>query len=354
MGHLVRHRLFSRSSYIVVGSVLCLSGVWYGLFGLASGAQLGYRSLTLSSSEVDASSTYRLSFATVTPGAIGSISLQFCTNSPFSNEPCTAPIGFNATAATLSAQTGNTGFAISSSSTANLILLTRNAAATFPGEATYTFSGIKNPSSLGSYYARVLTFASTDGSGPSSDYGGLVFAITNTISITATVPPYLIFCSAITISGLNCSNAVGNAIDFGELSKNKASSGTSQLLAATNAKDGYSVTMAGTTMTSGNNEIAAMSTIDVSRPGLPQFGLNLKTNAAPTVGSEPTGPGTTNPKPEYFQSNFFKFNSGDIIIANAVPDTVRQWTASYLVNVPSTQPPGIYVSTITYICLANF
>jgi hypothetical protein len=354
MGQLARLRFNSRASYISIATVLCLSGLWYGLFGLASGAQLGYRSLTLSSNEVSATATYRLNFATVTPGAIGSVSIEFCSNSPFSGDACTAPLGFDASAATLSAQTGNAGFSIDPSSTANKLLITRPAIPTFPGEASYTFDGIKNPSALGSYYARLLTFASSDGSGPSSDYGGLAFAITNSIAITATVPPYLMFCSAITISGLNCANGVGNAIDFGELSKNKASSGTSQLLAATNAKDGYSVTMAGTTMTSGNNEITAMTNADVSRPGLPQFGLNLKTNAAPTVGGEPTGPGTTNPKPEYFLSNFFKFNSGDIIIANAVPDDVREWTASYLVNVPSTQAPGIYVSTITYICLANF
>jgi hypothetical protein len=123
---------------------------------------------------------------------------------------------------------------------------------------------------------------------------------------------------------------------------------------ATNAGDGYSVTVTGTTLTSGNNTIVSLTTNDVSRPGTAQFGFNLRANAAPSVGSNPSGPGVGAPSSNYNQPDSYRFADGDIIIANSVPDDVRLYTASYIANVPPTQAAGVYVSTLTYVCLAEF
>ena len=61
--------------------------------------------------------------------------------------------------------------------------------------------------------------------------GGIAIltTINVSVSIRATVPAtYPYFCTGLTISGLNCANANGDYIDFGELSATNTSHGTSQ------------------------------------------------------------------------------------------------------------------------------
>lgn len=320
----------------------------------ASSAQLGNRRLTLSNNNVSATSDYLASFSLSTAGTLGSITIQFCTNDPLPTSVCIPPNGLDASGATLSTQTGPGGFAIDPASTVNQIVLTRTPAAEPVGPVSFHFTGIINPDTAGPHYARIQTYATGDATGPGSDYGGLAFSINDALAISALVPPYLTFCTGITISGLNCTNATGNYLDLGELSSSSARSGTSQMLVATNAVDGYNVTMQGNTMSSGTNAINALASNDVSRPGTSQFGLNLRANSTPAGGSNPSGPGVASPLPNYNQSNSYRFVSGESIIANSVPDDVRLYTADYIVNVPLTQAAGTYVSTITYICLASF
>ncbi|MDL2341752.1 MAG: hypothetical protein QFB87_01590 [Patescibacteria group bacterium] len=346
---LLRHRW---QSVATIGVALLLS--WQLISPAAYGAQLGNRVLQISSSDKSAKTTYRLSFDLSTAGLLGSMRIQFCSNSPIFPDPCTAPSGFSVTGAALSDQSGQIGFSKSGSSTANAIVLTRPALPNTVGPVSYTFTNVTNPDVIGSYYVRAQTYASTDASGPASDYGGIGFAINNNLTISAEVPPYLIFCTGITIPTLNCNSATGDYINFGELSSARPSVGTSQILSSTNAKNGYNVTLTGTTLTSGNNAIDPIVTGDVSRPGTPQFGLNLRANASPSSGDEPNGPGSGTALIGYNTPNFFRFVPGDKIIASPKPDEMRRFTTSYLVNIPKTQSPGVYVSTVTYICLGNF
>ena len=145
------------------------------------------------------------------------------------------------------------GFSISPASTANEIILTRTAALAPSGQSLPFHR--RYQSILAWLLLRPSAdLATDDASGPASDYGGIAFNITDDQpGGLTTVPPYLIFCTGTTIGGLNCANANGDFIDFGELSSQPASSGSSQLLVATNAEFGYNVTISGTTMTSGNN-----------------------------------------------------------------------------------------------------
>lgn len=315
----------------------------------------GRRTLYISSNETGATAEYKFSFFPNVTSNIGSIEFEFCSNDPLPGTPCTAPAGFDTGSTNLIDQTGSIGFTISNISTQNRIVLTRPPVLTTAGnEVTYHFDNIVNPSTSGAYYVRLQAFASSDATGPASDYGGIAFNITNLLSITATVPPFLTFCTGVRITGLNCANANGSYINFGELSSKTARSGSSQMLAATNAQDGYNVTVLGSTLVSGTNSINPLSANDVSRPGTSQFGMNLSANSAPSVGNNPVGPGISGVVNGYNQSNFFRFNSGETIITYPKPNDVQQYTASYIVNVPSSQAAGVYVSTLTYICLATF
>ena len=328
--------------------------MWHFVLAPVSGDRLGNRVLQIDSNQIQATTDYQLSFDIVSPGTLGSIVAQFCSNDPLFTSPCTTPIGMDVSQANLVSQSGPGGFSVSGSSTANTLVLTRPPAATPVTNVSFHFDNRTNPTNPGSYFVRVQTYASADATGPASDYGGIAFAITNLIAVTAEVPPYLAFCTGITITGLNCANASGDYIDFGELSSKKTSKGSSQMLVATNAEQGYAITASGTTLTSGNNTIPPLFTGDISRPGAGQFGFNLTTNTTPAVGSNPVGPGVSNPKPEYNQQNVFRFVNGETIVSNSVPDDVRQYTSSYIVNVPVSQAAGIYVTTVTYVCLANF
>lgn len=320
----------------------------------ASGADIERQALQIGEGSPGKVTTYNLSFDTTTVATMGSVRVQFCSNSPLINRPCTVSVGFDVSQATLVSQTGPGGFSISPDTDANTLIMTRTPSSVSVGTIEFRLGNVTNPSDVGSYYARIYTYPTTDGSGPEGDAGGLAFAMTNEVTINAEVPPYLMFCTGLTITGLNCETATGDYIDFGELSTKKASRGSSQMLVATNAANGYSITGSGTTLTSGNNEITQLAGGDISRPGVGQFGFNLRSNSTPAGGNEPFGPGVGVPRPGYNQPNNFRFVNGESIAGSPAPDDKRQYTVSYLVNVPAVQPAGIYVTTITYVCLANF
>jgi hypothetical protein len=343
---------YKKTAYGLAGLVLVAILIAHNL-SPTSAAKMNNRHLYMSTAEISATAEYNLSFDTVTPATVGSISIRVCSNDPNPLRPCTVPAGLDMTNAALASESGQTGFSVNPTAP-NRLILTRTPAFASPGPNTYDLQNIINPSTPGTYYIRILTYSSTDATGSYIDEGGIAYSVTNALSITATVPPYLTFCTGVTITGLNCANANGDYIDFGELSSTKASSGSSQMLAATNAQDGYNISITGTTMTSGTNAITSLASNDVSRPGTPQFGMNLRSNSAPAVGADPNGPGTAIPAANYFQSNSYRFNNGETLVAFPKPDDVREYTASYIVNVPKVQAPGIYVTTITYICLATF
>ncbi len=316
---------------------------------------LDNRSDTIQNSEESAVTTHLFGF-TMSVGAqqVGSILFEFCSNSPTISDPCTIPTGLDTTAATLAAQTGDTGFSIHPSSTNGRIILTRAPSNPLSAPSTYRFNTVTNPSDPGSHFVRLQTFGSTDATGPDIESGGVVFAIVPVLNVAAEVPPYIRFCAAVTVVSFDCSTATSFFIDFGTFSKSVNSTGSSQFVVATNANAGYSVTLSGTTLTSGNNVIPAMAAPTAPSPGTSQFGLNLRANTNPTVGQEVVGAGTSLPNANYGTPNLFKFTNGDVLVSSTTSNDNRKFTVSYVTNINGTQAPGVYATTISYICLANF
>jgi hypothetical protein len=173
-------------------------------------------------------------------------------------------------------------------------------------------------------------------------------------TVNATVPPYLLFCVGTTIPNFNCSSASGAYVDFGFLTPDHTADAETQLLAATNAQNGYNIRPLGTTMTSGNNIIPALATDTPSQTGVSQFGLNVVADQQPSVGADPAGPGVGTAAPGYNVPNQYRFNSGEAIAQSAHADDFRRYTTSYIVNVSKVQAAGVYASTLTFVCLANF
>lgn len=178
--------------------------------GTVQAARLTNRSLRISSSEPGETNVrYRFSFGYATAAAVGSVELEMCSNDPFIGTACTVPVGLDASSATLASQSGETGFTVHPSSTANRLVLTRVPTVVVPQPSVYEFTGVTNPDDGGSYYVRIATFSSTDATGPRIDEGGIAFMVNTGFGVSAEVPPHLTFCVGITITGQNCSTASG-------------------------------------------------------------------------------------------------------------------------------------------------
>lgn len=321
--------------------------------GQAHAAQLTQRSLTLGSVTPGATTTNDFRFAYTSTGtSVGSLMFEYC-DSPLLSVTCNAPPGMNASGATLTQQIGETGYFLLTAQT-NRIILTR-APASFPriNPSEYIFSGVVNPNDEETFYVRITTYVSTDGSGAYTDFGAVAQATSNGQQINAQVPPYLKFCVGLTVS-TDCSTAEGYLIDLGTLSSAKVSTGASQMVAATNGESGLIIDAYGTTMTSGNNIITALSRPTPSAPGNAQFGINLRANSNPNMGQDPAGAGIATPTANYNIPNKYMFNSGDTIASSPAGTDTKELTATYIVNVPPGQAPGVYTATLTYICTASF
>jgi hypothetical protein len=323
------------------------------MFPFGNAAEFSNRSVTIGTSVPSAITTHTFNFDVVTSGTLGSIELEYCENSPLVGLPCTPPVGFSALSATLSSQTGETGFSIHANSTSNKIILTRTPAAASPQAVMYELSNITNPSAAAqTSYVRISSFASDDGTGARIDTGGVAFSTTGDLSVSLFVPPFLIFCVGVSVAP-DCTTATGNRLDLGELSFTATRSVTSQFAGATNDVNGYVVTLAGNTMTSGNNVISAIAAPTPSTTGTSQYGINLRANTVPVVGQNPLGAGTASPDADLNQPNVFIFKNGTIVNATNSTD-FNTFTVSYIVNVNAGQAPGIYSTTATYIATAQF
>lgn len=171
--------------------------------------------------------TYTVGFTTGTTANIGGIVIDFCAGSPITGDTCLKPTGFDTNQATLGLAnvTGITGFTKSGSSTDQKVLLTNasptsvnaSTAVKFDLGTTAASDGLTNPTSNGSFYARIFTFTTAAGAtsytsttpGAFTDDGGIAMAIANELTITARVQEVLQFCIG-TIGGTAGQSTITN------------------------------------------------------------------------------------------------------------------------------------------------
>lgn len=315
--------------------------------------RFGNRSLTLSSNEPGVTTKYTVSFKYTTPAVVGSVDMLFCID-PIPYHPCDPPAGLNVANAVLSSQTGETGFSISTR-TSNHLVLTRSPAMTGPGQSTYEFTGIVNPTYQGhSFVIRMTSHASTDASGPFINGGGVLTQARSAIELAAQVPPMLVYCMGQRVE-LNCTEAEGFYSDMGTLAPNQTLTAESQIAVGTNASSGFAITVNGLPMSAGTNEITPLSRPTPSAPGNNQFGINLMDNSSPDVGEIPDGEWFNGvPTADYGQTNRFTYRDGDLIATSPDVSLMRRFTISYIVNTSPNLPAGVYTTTLTYVASGRF
>lgn len=318
----------------------------------ASAAGLSPRSVRLGSSQAGVSTSDTIQITTATASSIGSIGFKYCTTA---SGACTTPAGFGSTTASLAAQSGISGFAINNTSNGSPFIFNAAAPAVVTGTAiSLTFTGLVNPAATNTtFFVRVTTYTATDGVTGAVDNGTVAVSTAQQVQLTGVTPEILIFCVGTTILS-DCSTMTGSVLDFGDFSPAAVRSGTSVMQASTNAGGGYSVTVNGTTLSSGINTIPALASQSISTIGTGQFGLNLKANTIPTVGTNPFGAGSGVTTATYGTANQYRFVTGDTVATASAPTNANTFTSSYVVNIGGAQAAGVYTATMTYICTANF
>jgi len=351
--HKLQHSLSHLTIYLQV--LLLALPIALGTMPFVHAAELTTRSIAISTSRPGQPAQHRFTFTVPTTATIGSIAFEYCTNSPLEYIPCVAPVGLDYASAALTLQSGNTGFSISvPDTTANRVVITRLPSAGSTGISSYTFTNIINPTTPAeTTFVRIATFSTTDGTGPFNDRGTVAMATADAFQVEAFVPPFLTFCAGVFVT-LNCNSVTGSRVNMGELQTTLAATASTQFSGATNDPTGFTTYITGYTMTSGNNVITGLSTNSPSTPGTSQFGLNVRANTSPTAGLDPIGAGSSAAEPGYDTPNSFRFVNGEAVTSTSLPTDFKIFTATYIVNVPPSQPPGFYATTMTYTAVAAF
>lgn len=342
----------------------------------AYAAQITNRSLTLQPGTVDGGSkpggvvNHLFTFTPPTSGTLLSIKFAYCTTA--TGATCTTPTGVSTTAATVNSQSGATGFTLVNTTNGEPYL-TRAAGSYSGGALAYQIASVTNPTATNyTFFVRITTYTSNNASTAPVDSGTVTASTATQIVLDGTMPESLVFCTGRTIgltTGVpDCATASSGVISFNQLfSPTDTASATSQMAASTNAGFGYAVSVNGPTMTSGSNVITAMGTSTAGVRGISQFGLNLKANTTATTtvaqGFEiaPSSNGTNyrgQAVTGYSAVDTFKFLTADSVADSASGGAggtdAQIYTATYIVNVPGSQPAGTYTTTLTYICTPTF
>ncbi len=324
-----------------------------------SAAQITSRKVTLGSSAGDATSvSYTFNSAALpTSGTIVlSVGIAACTTASGS---CTTPSGFSSSASTLASQPSGlgdaSGWTVNTATSGELRIVKAGNATTPSGAVTIQWNGVHNPTASNTtFYLRATTYSGSAWTGV-IDTGTVAVSTANQITVTASVDETLTFCVGTSgVTSSSCAGATGTAVSLGTLTTTSTGASTSQLGATTNATSGYSITVAGVTLTSGGNTITALASQTASTQGSEQFGINLKDNATPNIGSEPAGAGSGTPTANYGTADQFRYVSGDSIASNGTADDFRLYTVSYIANIANSTEPGTYQTTLTYVCTATF
>jgi hypothetical protein len=314
-------------------------------------ATLSGGSTTLSSSvQGDTGVSYDVDVSDVTTSAIKCIAITFSTTVGGS----TLPTGMDISSATYDAAASDyvpdvqTWTAATSGATVQITNSTGETPASASAR-TVQLDGITNSSTTNTtYYTEVNTYNNVNCSASGVDTDGIsTFVVVDSVTVSATVHPSLTF----TIGSTTCS--------LGTLAAGATSSCTFSMTAATNGTSGYSISYpasSGTLTSSGSDTIDAIgTTATTASTGTEQFGINLKDNATPNVGSNPSG-GTGAAASNYGTADNFAWDgtTGRTIASATGPSALTTYTVSAIANIASTTESGVYNLALDFGIVSNY
>jgi hypothetical protein len=150
---------------------------------------------------------------------------------------------------------------------------------------------------------------------------------------------------------------INSAANFGSFTASDPTVASSKFSVAKYTSYGYVVQIVGQPPTNGSHVIDAMTATATSTPGVEQFGINLVANTEPaSIGANPDhgGFGFGSPSTNYGTPNQFRFVSGETIASAPKSSGETIYTMSYLVNVGSLTPGGLYNSKQTLVVTGTY
>jgi hypothetical protein len=404
--------------YVAVFSLTALVNTARPHSASAAG-QVTSRKITLNNSSPSATPvTYAVSFNPTGTTNIGGITVDFCANDPVVGDTsCTLPTNFTLGTAitTGGAPTGfstSTGSWVTTSSqqcaaaASNFqVFKFTNATAQTPSGSgtaiTFSITSPTNPSSNGSFYARIVTFDTKANADvnfctsptvrPASftgqvDYGGIALSTTQNIAITAKVFETLSFCVYQTSCGTQAQLTLGDATTGALATSTAYTNINAKYTLATNAQTGVSVQMFGQTLCrnavlsfancptgASNQTISAIGTPAalVSTPGSEQFGMCVNAVSGTTAQAPYDDTGTGNNCTTGITTNTYagtsKFGfidtsaangtnnaSGSTVLSSSGPVTSASSQFAFAANIASTTEAGIYQSNLNMVATGTF
>jgi hypothetical protein len=390
--------IFGNVRRFAFGAVALAVGVAVGLPALtgsvSAAGQVSTRSVMLSNSTPSAAATkYTVSFKPATTGTIGGIIVDFCGDSPIiGSTTCTLPTAFTlGTAVTLTAGytgmgTGWTASGLQGGAAASnnqvAVLTTASAQSVTAGSAvTFELTGITNPSSTGTFYARIYTFttsttaANYTATGTARvaapvgvvDYGGAALSTTAAISVSATVQEQLTFCVSKAAPAAGCTSLTTPNVVLGSgtptVLGTALSTDTVYNQVTTNAVSGVSIALKNTSSTT----CAGLSrdggaTCPIAAVGSGTAAAAISTGdgvvgvrvAAGTGTSGATTPAGIYNATTYSMRTQTYGNYGDPIAASTGATTDVNTLMTYGAAAAATTPAGVYTATHSLIATGTY
>jgi len=329
-------------------------------------------SVTISNSQASATAvTYDFAMTASTDTAIKQIDITFCTTP---TGACTPPTGMDVGAnPTLASDnisgTDRTTTNPTDNNTIRVVVTTP--ATQDPLGITMQFTGITNPSTTASFYARVVSFSDTGSTMIDEAQMGMATLASGTMAVTADVGPTLtVSVAAVTTGAVNgaditiTSGTSASTIPFGVLTIGTPAIAAHDIGVTTNANNGYQITVKATDppLADGSNNIDFFT----------------GTNGTPTTWSEPDGTAKS------VNTGFFGYTTNDATLAIAGGAVDRftsnggdKWAGfttsadqaaysataiaseettriGWQIEVNGLQPPGSYTGTITMVVTPTY
>lgn len=346
------------SAYRAVSIAILLALLFYSIpFKFASAAAITSASDTMSDLTISAVASHAIKFTSPTGAgdSTDTIIITFPSDFNFTSKTI-GTVSFThgastglETTETLAASPSASAWGAVFSGTQNRVL-TLTAPSDGIGAATvaandrliisYTSANSINPSTAASYAVAIT--------GTFGDTGEMtVNILTNDqVSVTAVVPQSLTF--SISDNGIGFGNLLSASARYADgTGAGAGSEGEAHnLIVGTNASNGYTMTLAGNTLTSGANTINAIGTTNTaSAAGTEQFGLRMTATGGSGTVSVP------------YAAAGFAFDTAafpDQVATATGASSNTTYSARYIANITASTEAGSYTSTLTYVATANF
>jgi hypothetical protein len=370
--------------------------------------QVTTRSITMSTSATSAQATYTLTFTPATTEANASIAIDFCSDTPLPGSTCAFVAGSTVPAITATPTSTNAGSVVvvgAHTLALDTITggLTAGTAKTFVINAT-PGTTLVNPSTVGSFYARIVTYSTAVGASSGSttgyvpaattgattslgtlavDTGGVALSTAANISITAKVYETLAFCVFQTACGTAPNLTLGDPTTQALSTTTAYDNNSAEYTLATNAGGGVSVSMTGTTLcrSTGANCLTGASQYTISAigntahaltTGSEQFGMCADTvGATGGLAAQPPYSDTANNcnsglgTGTYSGSSLFAFNdvattggtnnaAGDQIMLSTGAVASYTGTFAFLGDIAPSTEAGIYTTSLNLSATGTF